>query len=65
VYLDSYVCLNSLGRDSKELCRVLLGLVRKGKSIDYKYVSWVNNKKNQSFINNSRRIATLVLGFLG
>jgi hypothetical protein len=36
--------LNSLDRDSYNLCRVWLGLVKKGKSTDYKYVSWVNNK---------------------
>jgi hypothetical protein len=48
VYLDRYVCLNSLDRDSQDLCRVWLRLVRKGKSTDYKYVSWVNNKMNHS-----------------
>jgi hypothetical protein len=36
--------LNSLDRDSYDSCRVWLGLVKKRKSTDYKYVSWVNNK---------------------
>jgi hypothetical protein len=38
MYLDRYVCLNSLGRDSQDSCRGQLGLVREGKSLDYKYV---------------------------
>jgi hypothetical protein len=44
--VDRYVCLNSLDRDSQDLCHVWLRLVRKEKSTDYKYVSWVKNKMN-------------------
>jgi hypothetical protein len=57
---------NSLDRDSQDSCRGQLGLVREGKYPDYKYVPWIMNKGiNQSFTNNSRRIAIPVLGFLG
>jgi hypothetical protein len=65
MYLDRHVCLNSSERDSQDSIRVKLGLVREGKSPDYKYVPWIMNKGiNQSSTNNSRRIATPVLGFL-
>jgi hypothetical protein len=66
MYLDSFVCLNSLDRDSQDSCHGQLGLVREGKSLDYKYVPWIMNKNKQSIIhNNSWRIATPVLGLLG
>jgi hypothetical protein len=38
MYLDRYVCLNSLDRDSQDSCRVYLALVREGKPPNYKYV---------------------------
>jgi hypothetical protein len=38
MYLDRYMCLNSLDRDSQDSCHGQLGLVREGKSPDYKYV---------------------------
>jgi hypothetical protein len=41
MYLDRHVCLNSLDRDSQDSCRVQLGLVRDGKSTDYKYIPWI------------------------
>jgi hypothetical protein len=51
MYLDRYVCLNSLDRNSQDSCHGQLGLVREGKSPDYKYVPWIMNKEeiNQSF----------------
>jgi hypothetical protein len=36
---------NSLDRDSQDSCCGQLGLVRKGKSLDYKYVPWIMNKR--------------------
>jgi hypothetical protein len=45
MYLDRYICLNSLNRDSQDSCHGQLGLVREGKSPDNKYVPWIMNKE--------------------